>query len=716
MKSNICFLLTSALLTLFSIHTYACGPFHYYPYGYKMYRVFDKNAVVKPDERKENCTLWQKLTSDKIPLADIEKVVYKYTIAQMNEMMSVQDPNAFATWIRKNADWEVYDFLMLAKRCELSRGMLNDPWYYPSKNDGTYMSLKEIVEGAQAYEGTRLKDRYALQAVRAMFSARQYNECIDYWITIEDNLPDGLIKDMTRSYIIGAMARIGQTDRALDYFTDAEDLWSIIYCLQRKGEVTDAVSELEYAARYVPESWQVPELLQEIVTSFEPWGSMETPYKHRMDTTMVGDYYREKFDRLYALTVEMTKRKSSCNNAAWCYTAAFLADLDAKPYEAWKYIQQAENSPASDYLKESIRIMKMYLDAKVSVYDAAYETRLYNDLKWLAAKVRDNITDKVREAAADIYSYRSSSYNISIYYWNDMLRRILLAEVCPRMLDRRMPIRALQLANMADNLLFNVIGSVDGQTLAEYRNSPAYNSIDYRSDFFNMMLGSVSISELVSYVKRINAGKAPIDKFLDNHGFIDYDYFHDVIGTRYLKEMNYSKAVQYLSKVSSSYQDRLNTEYYMFRDPFSIDQASLKSHDDYKLTFASEMLRLEKSIDSATDKSKKAFDMIRYGTGMRNSFTYCWSLTDYRREVWPSDMYDELKPVFARVEKIYSDALHIIDNDELAAAALVRLCQWKTASEKYPETFAAKYTRISCDNLCDYSLSWVVQTRYGKWE
>ena len=182
-----------------------------------MYRVYDENSVAKPDERKENCFLWQNLTSADIPLEDIEKVVYKYTLTQMKELMSVQDPNAFATWIRTNNDQEVYDFLMLAKICENTRGLMNDPWYYPSKNDGTYMSLMEIEDQAKSYEGTRLKDRYALQAVRAMFSAQRYQECVDYWTIVEGDLPDGLIKDMACSYLVGAYSRIGKIDYALKY-------------------------------------------------------------------------------------------------------------------------------------------------------------------------------------------------------------------------------------------------------------------------------------------------------------------------------------------------------------------------------------------------------------------------------------------------------------------------------------------------------------------
>lgn len=717
MKLNTCFWLTSAVFLCISIHTYACGPFEYYPYGYKMYRVHDRSATVRSDERKENCILWQELTSVDIPLADIEKVVYKYTIAQMKEILTVQDSNAFASWIREHNEHEIYEFLMLAKKCEYSRGLINDPWYYPSRNDGTYMSLRDIVDKAKAYDGTRLNDRYALQAVRAMFSAREYQECIDYWNGIEGALPDGLIKDMTRSYIIGALARTGQTDYALEYFTDVNDLWSIIYCLKSKGKVTDNVSELEYISRYAPESDQVAELLQNIVTEFEPWGDINYSYKYRRDTTLVEEYSRDKFDRLYDLSTRMAGSRISSNSAAWCYTAAFLADLDARQDDAWKYITQAEKCPASNYLKESIRVLKMYLDAKISVYDASYESRLYNDLKWLDDKIKGNITKEVSENITDSFCYRSSDYNISFYYWNDVMRRILLSEVCPRMLDRRMPIRALQLANMADNCLLNLVDSIDDKTMDEYRRECSYNHIDYRGDFFDMMLSAVSVNELIAYVKRADSSNTAFDSFLNSKGYIDLDYFNDIIGTRYLNEMDYSRAVLYLSKVSSTYQSRLNTEEYMYRDPFSHDGGYLDSYKDYKLSFAQEMLRLETAIHSSTDNNSKAFDMIKYGIGMRNSFTGCWVLTGYRRESWPSDLAPSLQPVFNKVESIFSDALDIITNDELAAAAHVKLCQWKTAGEKYPDTFAAKYTKMVCDGLCDYSLRHVVtHTTHGIWE
>ena len=677
-----------------------------------MYRVFDKNSVIKTDERKENCILWQKLTSAGIPLEDIEMVVYKYTLTQMRELMTVHDPNAFATWIRTNDDREVYGFLMLAKICENTRGLMNDPWYYPSKNDGTYMSLIEIEEKAKAYKGTRLKDRYALQAVRAMFSAQRYQECVDYWNDVEEDLPDGLIKEMSRSYLVGAYSRIGQIDVALEYFTDVEDLNSIIFCLRRQGKIKDVADELECIAKYAPDSYQIPEILQWVVTGFEPWGSADYTYQERMDTTMVNSIDRELFDKLYQLSIKMTRQPMSKNKAIWCYTAAFLADLEAKPHEAWKYIQMATKCPTSEYMKESIRVLKIYLDAKVSVYDSAYESRLFNDLRWLDAKIRGELTEDLRSNITEYYYYYLRS-NISFYYWNDMLRRILLSEVCPRMLDRGMQVRALQLANLADNMLLNLNNNIEGKTLKEYRSSDNYNSIDYCSEFFMMMKDCVTIGNLTAYVNNTqSAQSSAFDNYLNERGFIDKDYFYDLIGTRYLSELNYDKAVRYLSNVSSSYQPRLNTSAYMYRNPFSIAESSLREHKNYKLTFAKEMLRLEKSIASATDQNKKAFDLIRYGTGLRNSFTYCWILTEYRKFGWSYDLSPYANGVLKKVESIYNEALNIVDNDELAAIAYVQLCKWKTAVDKYPDTYAARYTKMMCDNLCDYSTNWVVRTTY----
>ena len=677
-----------------------------------MFRVYDAKADQQPDQIMENCLQWQKLTSSKIPLSDIRQVVYKYTLDQMHSLMSVNSTNAFASWIKSNNDQEILDFLILAKKCEKTRGEMLDPWYYPSKNDGSHLSLSEIEEVAKSYKGKRLKDRYVLQAVRAMVSQKKYTEIVDYWAEVEASLPEGVIKDMITEYVLGAYSRTDMIDEALEHFIKSGDLNSIIYCLRQKGEIRDVVSELECINRYAPDSRQIPEILQDVIADLEPWGGWDCSYKYRRDTSLVANpihYYesldKASFDKVFSLAKKMIKTPSS-DKALWYYTAAFLADLDAKPVEAWQHIQSASKYPASDYLRESIRVMKMYLDAKVSTYDAAYESRLLADLKWLDGKIRNNITPEIGEIISGWKSYRMRN-NLSFYYWNDMLRRILLAEICPRMQDRGMTSKALQLANMADYRLFMLCNLVDGKTMEQHRDGTERNYYDYNGDFFNMM-NHCEPDDLIAYIRRTESPKSALDSFLKERSFVDMDYMYDILGTKYIRHIDYKNAVKYLSRVSESYQSRLNTDEYMGRDPFSICKKLYDIRPHYKLRFAREMLRLEEAIETASDQSIKGMNIIAYATGMHNSYTFCWSLSRYDDSWKTQKQYANDSEFNSMIEKMYQDGLAMIENEELAAAAHVKLCQWKTAVEKYPQAYASLYTRVSCDNLCDYSLSWVL--------
>ena len=124
------------------------------------------------------------------------------------------------------------------------------------------------------------------------------------------------------------------------------------------------------------------------------------------------------------------------------------------------------------------------------------------------------------------------------------------------------------------------------------------------------------------------------------------------------------------------------------------------------------MVRLEQAIKSATDPNMKGIDMIRYATGIQNSYTLCWPLTKYEDSRWsnPEKVMDE--KTRKTIKKLYEEGLAMIENEELAAIAHVQLYQWKEAVEKYPETYASRYTLVSCDNLCNYSLDHVVRRLY----
>ena len=163
---------TSTAFLLFGTAAFCCGPYWFMPEEYYMYRVYDKYGSKDFSTKwQQNCDAWKLITSTSIDSRDVREVVYKYNKDKTAAILSLEKSgNSFADWLSTNNDTEAVDFLLLAKTCEEARFEMNDPWYYPSKDDPTRAILNDVIDKSVSYRGTRLEDRYVLQAVRAMYS------------------------------------------------------------------------------------------------------------------------------------------------------------------------------------------------------------------------------------------------------------------------------------------------------------------------------------------------------------------------------------------------------------------------------------------------------------------------------------------------------------------------------------------------------------------
>ncbi|MBP3325910.1 MAG: hypothetical protein J6L77_05790, partial [Coprococcus sp.] len=445
--------------------------------------------------------------------------------------------------------------------------------------------------------------------------------------------------------------------------------------------------------------------------------------KYIREIEPLGEFYWEdelektpELDKLYNLCLKMARCGKSNNPAMWYYTAAFLEDLYGNTASASRLLSLAEKSRSSDYIKESIKIFRIYLDAKLLPYDSYYENRLFGQLKWLDSKIQSNIDDKVRNETARGYMlFNCESY----YYWNDMMRRILLAEVCPRMIKSGKTTRALQLANMADNRLLNIVNRheicdwmddkvVHSYTMSSYRYSTNFNPHDYSNSFFEM-IDSLGVNEAIRYVERVDKPQNEFDRFLNNCGYIGSDYLNDIVGTQCLRYMRYQEALEYLGKVSESYKTHHNV--YMAYDPFSAEPKAIKMKTDFRYDFAREMYSLERGINLTTEPNRKALLMVKYAIGIRNSFDWCWGLTQYYRGTsywgqvcekrdWEND--ENTKAAIGKVEELINLACDIVTDDETGANIQYMLCNFKTVARNYPNTEKGQLVRGKCDNLYDY--------------
>ena len=235
MKSIRYFLIISLWGLLSPAIAMACGGPYYLPNEYYMFRVYDSAESSKDiNAVTENCLAWQQLTSKTIPLADIRQVVYTMSLEEYENFYhngwTGSDDNLFAQWIRTR-DREILDFLLLAKTNEHIRFKRSSRWYYPTMRTGIPTTLDDIIEQSLSHTSPRLRDRYLLQAVRALFSLSKYEECTKLWNDEIAKLPkDNTMRKLAQPYIAGAEFHLGNINKALQYYAELGDFYSIAYC------------------------------------------------------------------------------------------------------------------------------------------------------------------------------------------------------------------------------------------------------------------------------------------------------------------------------------------------------------------------------------------------------------------------------------------------------------------------------------------------------
>lgn len=769
MKSIRYILAISILAVAGIIRSDACGP--YYPEDPAHLRFFrccspelekqwQQGCRFQDYEKTENCLLWQKITSPSIPLKDIEKVVYDARLRDINRLSeSNPSDNKFAKWLIDPNHKEDLDYILLAKEIEEIREYMTDPWYYPYDGDDEHARLNELMEICERHNGTRHADRYALQMIRLNFANRHYENCIGLWEAKIEKMPQNIVTDMAASYVGGAYNRKGNREKAIELFTRSQDIGSLINlkawdCQEAKSDYKDfRIRELEYVFNRFPNSPLLAVKLQEhvrkretFVYEYAEWSSRGSqdpaPYGTRWEgDSLVADDEHAFYDKLKKFAGRAISSKKCSQKAMWRYALAYLHYLDGNGSLSSTYLAQAESSKASPLIGESIRSLRMLMDASRADNSRIYQSRLLRDLKWLDERMAED----AKLNSVDDWQY-DNKMNYSFFYWQDVVRKILLSEACPRIEKAGNTTLALQLANYASNRIlqlspqyrfyaFEPNESTGQEEFASHtmhfdnfrKASPNLNSFDYSNQFFDW-IDAATAAAADEYAMRIGNPKSELDTFLNARSYIDQDYIYEIVGTHYLREMNYDKAEQWLSKVAKGYQNRTNLakDGYFKLDPFryqSDKKQYIKDKSDYKLRFAREMSSLEKLMASDTDPNIRANAKIRFAIGLRNSFGRCWYLTQYGfqmgysaeegNENWKWHRSDDregfkdnpfAQKAYQKVDDLTARALAEFTDPEQAANAHLEMMNYKTLAATYPHTQAAARILTRCDSYRDYSL------------
>ncbi len=671
---------TLALLSICQLN--ACGHAPESVADYLMYRVYDPTSKVIKEEglRKRNCEAWLKIlsiTEDNYwwnpTVEEVYEAVYTFSYKDIDEKY-----NEFVSFLQRY-DKDALELLLLSKKNEMLRSHINSPWYYPTMNIGDgAATLEDVVNIALSCNNERLRPRYVVQAMRALVTLNCWEECWDLWVDECSQWPeDNPLREIAEPYARGAAFRLWHKEDSEAYFANTEDIESIFYLHKIPGNGLSATLEkMEYIYQYAPSSPAYAKLLQKLITQNELYSYGRT------------DEDMKNVRNIIDFALKVVRGGKSDNPALWLYTASFLKSEWFGEYgEAYLLARKAMKANGNQYVHDSARILNMYLDAKASTFDSSYESRLLADMRWLDEKIVNNITDEVRDNFDELY------WNHSFYYWNDMMRRVLLGTTAPKMLEVGMGVRALQLANYGSNRLRMLLKKVKGEDMA--------------STHFFMMINSVEPNLARKYVESVRLNGSTMDNFLNERSYLSNNYLCDIVGTLMLRSRRYAEAEEYLGRVTSAYKGFLNIQAHNTYDPFSLTRKKIDPQWDYRYRFAKRMHSLEKSMASADNNNDRGRFMAEYAIGMRQSFTDCWPLTLYGYGYYYChELNNSSEPLrkagVKEAGQCMERALSIISDEELAARINYSIYRFNTVAKDYPNTFMAGYVRGHCDNPYDH--------------
>ena len=660
----------------------------------------DNFKSVNKNIKETNCRHWQSLTHRDIPLEDIEYVVYTMPLAEYEAFYAMAvyyEDNAFAQWIKRN-DPEIMDFLLLAKRNEHMRFQYSSKWYYPTMKVGGPVSLEEIVEQSLGSQSVRLRDRYLLQAVRALTTLKRYDECLELWDREISLLPkDNFMRRLCYEYIAGAYYHTGDVERAMLMFASYGDTGSMYYIAKQQDMDLTTVDIIRYSYLSGAPLSKFSRDIRKMIVDAETF-----PVVYEFgDKPVVTDEILAIRD----LAIEAGGNPNCADRAQWLYIAAYIYMQQGNYTQAKALLSKAEKAPASDYMKESIKVLGIYLDALTATYSAAYEERLFEQIKWFEERVRLDFN-------SDDYDY-CMWHDFSENYWYSSMTRILSYTVAPRYLEMGNPARALQLMNFADYLPYKYVTSIDyyvdndygywwtSSNIEEYRRERGtFNRIDYSTWFFNT-INKQTPDAAIAYVERALNPISEFDRYLNKVGYTSPDFLYDIVGTLCLRHMRYQEAERYFSLVSLDYQYMLNVM--LKRDPFDALCPEGDRILDFRYRFATTMASLERGIEATTDINRRASLLVKFGIGMGNSVTTCWPLTYYGsscNDDWRGDSV--ALALHNRAIISINEALSAFTDDELKAEALYTLGRHYTVVSNYGYTKKAEFVRRHCDNYYDY--------------
>ena len=686
------FIAISLVAVAFATYAHACIP-ERSDHNYYMFSVFNRNQVL-PTHLYDIANYWQKYVNRQGSDTNLE--FYKWNQDQVLKAARDKKDIEMQTYLKRLNTY--------LKACET----LNpDTWRYASKQERlqAQQSLTQVGNTAKLYKGSKLKSQYALLRMRINMMKKLDQQNLNYWNTIASKLPQSMWKEAMRNIYARALWKTGQRQQALDIYVSQGDMLSI-KALARNYRNVAGIQSI-YLNN--PNSPMLAYLVQDFVNNNQQTIDNRNKSRENGDSTildkdwmeMIGSKIvnkKEAFDFIAFVNKVIAEGKTQ-SPCLWRSATATLHYLYGYQEDAWKESTESVSLAGTQRMKDNARAIRLLISTKNTEADEHYSRYLVNEFKWLdeRAKAENNRNGNL--------GFPDNHY----------------VEVQERVAYRALHDRFLHLSNRQDsknrncfNMALAMFGMMDAYERTFYRNEQNEQYINqylYSSEYA-MQLDTLSARQLAAYYSFVIAPHEDVfEEYVCQSLYRHADFFHDMIGTKYIAEGNFGEASKWLKDVPMTFLNDQAISYYSAKRSFVVpywfnrqkindeniwemSKGYAQMKENPKLKFCQEMNRLigEYNVSrEGTTKDELAYQLaVRYYQA--SCYGDCWYLSHYGKSVNDSACSGEadfaaIAQKFLRVSKLSSDL--ILRYHSLYALASISIDPW------YKKEYDANYNEMT---------------------
>jgi hypothetical protein len=629
----------------------------YRPFYYVGYRAFYDDA--EPTEVTDVlANEWAIYCGSSVIKADAKKLVNKFAWKDLNNLyynleknqpLKIPDSvkqNSMTAYFMQSKDLEALGYLLFAKQVEPYVTGGEGDWNTLQRDS---LKMAKLIKNAQQLYAVAKKDifklKYAYQFLRLGLYSKRNDDVINWYDEYAaKNTTNSVLQPLCLALKAGAMFRCGRQKEAAYLFSKVFAaspakrisnylgfVWSVdskadkndylALCKNDKekaamlvlfalGSGNNKLDDLKEIYRLNPASEELEVLVVREINKLEEKYLTPAMLKVPGGKPFYFTWTDETTDSLInagenettelAIFLNDAAQSKAVKNAGLLETAAGYTSYMIKDYAAAKkYLAAAEKMPLTQKVKDQWALTNLLITInEKEKIDAAFEEQLLPSLQWLEERV------KAEKAG-------------TLDYWQVQQWRSIYRNMMSEILAKRYH----QQGDLAKETL--CIGAADHIMKGQQDYYGSTNGIEF--------LRNNLVSKDVEKLHAMLEGKQPnkFERYLFGHNSVTKKEVVDFAGTSYLREYDYTRAINWFKKSADKKA--------IYKNPFADllydreeqlpDEKKLSTS---KLAFAQEMLKLEQT---AKQPALTAKNYYKLALGMYNITYYghTWELVQYYR-------------------------------------------------------------------------------------